>query len=788
MTSSILQISGKFSLTLKYDPNVIDYTMNAGGRSFFVVGSPASFSQDYCLTCDTGTVAVSGADAAIDVAAGAPLAYEMTVPSGAVSVAGSTASLLYSQIMQADSGSASVVGSVIDELDVSASPGSVGVIGSSVIFDQGYVMLATSGSVSIVGSTAEVDTPDRISVPAGSVSVTGSAVTFQQNHVLAASSGTVSLTGSVTDLQYTHASFTGPTGDITDWMISLTDTSFGATSWYWEAIHGTLGVVATSTDQHPTFDVRPYGRDNYDVTLAINGIVGSDATGSFNVIASGDDIYIGAATIAATWSGAGQRITFPIDRALTDAGAGVPLAGSLTFRIFSIDPVVEIDNRIALWGDDPGSDWTDSLGFVWGGSITDGGSISFEADVLDRDAVGYRVQISTGTGNHQQETYVFQDAIIYPHPDGGIGDGVIRIVDNVTNMVYTWAEVEKYDWAQFIDLSYALGSYVDVQLAKVATVQSHGVKVFNLSRPDLFLYGSAAPDSFPIVAAGVPYLWQNLTQLPTVSMMAQPLGLTLAGASDFRPWSDAIAVFDSNGYTQHPEDVLLTGVNDSLVKCPYRVVLNHTSKTWSTGGAARAKIDSTAWWDAWVAQQLACEGQRGVTLDGMMFSHVKINQRTNGSLTPRFVDDILRDGNPLTSWTSTNGTFDQPAEGLWRLAQGVNYGINKWVSTAPSSKPAVYDMEYLTADTWRSTSVKNSVRNDYISQNPGSTWQDADAAWFALTQDNIDKCQVIYCPQIAGNDIAPWDAEWLQLVRAARDAGKPVISQALKPVGQPQVL
>ncbi|MEM4720542.1 MAG: hypothetical protein QXT73_00595 [Candidatus Methanomethylicaceae archaeon] len=144
-----------------------------------------------------------GADEYVPVSAG----YTLECLSGAISLSGNLAQVLFNRLLSASAGSVSLNGfasSLLFNRLVSVLAGSVSVDGSpsSVLFDR--QLSATVGSISIAGNQALVLFSRKLEAGAGGVYLSGSQAGLAYNRVLVPSAGEIVIVGQPATLTYTQ--------------------------------------------------------------------------------------------------------------------------------------------------------------------------------------------------------------------------------------------------------------------------------------------------------------------------------------------------------------------------------------------------------------------------------------------------------------------------------------------------------------------------------------------------------------------------------------------------------
>lgn len=184
------------------------------------------------------------------------------------------------------------------------------------------------------------------------------------------------------------ASFTGSATPIRDYTLELTDTSTGTiSSWLW-ILTGSGGIVATSTDQNPTFGpdiLQPLGPDDYDVELIVNGLTGQSATDSFAVTADG--LWLGVPVLN------GTDIDFDILLATDELGAVLASPDTFDLEITDEDDNILASKSGLVWDDDAGT-WTTTQ-MLFSGTANQGGTVSFATESRST----YKITLTT-TGTY----------------------------------------------------------------------------------------------------------------------------------------------------------------------------------------------------------------------------------------------------------------------------------------------------------------------------------------------------------------------------------------------------
>ncbi len=385
--------------------------------------------------------------------------------------------------------------------------------------------------------------------------------------------------------------------------------------------------------------------------------------------------------------------------------------------------------------------------------------------------------------------------ILYPDDPlfDGIGGGANRIYDNVvTNLLWTWDDVRKYEYYTYSDLQWSGPQYFQANKDKLNTVKANvpNAKCLAFIRFELWWLWSRLGLAFPerewgntLDADG------NIIPLPTAAMGMVP-------AAPAPAWSTAQAQIEAAGYLMDPRLSTLTSAG-ALLTAPYNIKLTNnpeiggTPIEWWTE-ANKMNINPQdpngfAWLDL-LTDQLVAQRRLEPNVDGYYISAQKVQhyevpaiisnklfEWLDGTVNPNWSLATDSGGSAgIESWTDGGMQSGREQYGDVNILNTMvdifdaNKAIIDMLRLKDPSAILVYSPVNLTVTSWRNGNRNGdflgSAKNKYtfLTNN-----DEAKVYWADLLSYCASKCDGIEFE--ADNDPADFTVEWANQMRGMKD-------------------
>jgi hypothetical protein len=299
----------------------------------------------------------------------------------------------------------------------------------------------------------------------------------------------------------------------------------------------------------------------------------------------------------------------------------------------------------------------------------------------------------------------------------------------VNKALWTWADVQKYEFCMISDLQWWGPQFNATQKAEAAAVKTNApaIKFLAHLRSDLWWFF----DEAGLEDAALE--WGQFTAQPTAAM-----GEVLDNAP---AWSVAQAQIEGAGYVQDARHATLT-TNGTLLTSPYEITLDAGGSAWHCRNNVM-KVNDDAWLDLLTDHQVALRAAIG-NVDGWYVNPPKLQLYGTGKRVSKQLHEWLAGtGSPGWDLATNTGGSNGPWPAVGEAYDDRN-SVSNLVDVIEGSKKVVdllrakdptaiicYSPVYLTVDSWRNPVYRAQFQSSYIAKY-GGTVADADDYWADL--------------------------------------------------------
>jgi hypothetical protein len=295
----------------------------------------------------------------------------------------------------------------------------------------------------------------------------------------------------------------------------------------------------------------------------------------------------------------------------------------------------------------------------------------------------------------------FKNIIMYPGTNfNTIAGGATSVFDNVQAGLWSWKDVEKYDFCSFSHLDYAAGSFSDILFNKMREVAKHTTVLTNLRHDLFYMYHERGWNESA-----------DMIPLPAIDWGEKPL--------DGIPWEKAVKKMENAGY--RPANYRADSYSVSF---PYQITLENG--VWSIRNAVM-QVNNLGWAREH-AKHLVGLRKRYPEISGYYVNTPKLQKYVPGRRHPRqfhewiegtenFGWDLATNLGGSETWPRAGDTYDDYTSDMFDCIAG-SFTFAKELRSQDPGAIIVYSGDNLYINSWRTPYYKSLFIEAFLKRFP----------------------------------------------------------------------